>query len=785
MIGERDDVILHLRETKCTIEDAISNLERGKKIRDVRRKEILLSEMKQALSVLAETDNKVVKDLKGEAFDMIRSMGKIIDEASSVNVNPQYNAQQKAEDMMQKVRSLDLDEFLRSLDISVSVQPGFMTSAIEKISDAIILDSPVFNSKQFILEIPERLTSFQPVDYNPKYIDINIYSVSESMIFTPLVLKQLVVEVTGLMPDKGRFVLEERSVWSMLEERKSKIGEDGGCVTVQVRRPSNIFGRISVRVLGSNIVNSPILHQFSYNENKDATAANDTIGVFDMTVNGLDESDLVSLDMTTRRQMLLSAGKQQLLSNPTFPASPAFQGHRRVSKQPNISSVPEAPSLDHHSQLGENILGAVTLPLVEVAPEDCLDEDPHLMLNASKAPSPQSLKCWQKEDSIWDDVPDYDQEDDENSDPHLMLNASKAPPAGADWPTVDPIWNRSSSLLHQSVHQGINQSIWGDDLLDGVDNFDFLTATLEVEEEFKSHEIAMSSSRGAKYCLESPCCVTYLPQRQSFLVTEPAHHRVGLYEGASFQFVCWLEYPQQVGNGRNCYNYPTSVLALDSGYVALVEKDHLHIFDGQVWYLQFIKGEFHGLAEGPSGEIFTLGKNKTQDIVIKKLVRENSQSEPGIRRRAHFKIFGQIKLGVIQTFPDWALLSKARFLTYSQERIFITDLGLHKLYTLNLGTGEQSVSGYMGSKLGQFMRPTGLVADDGGNLMVGDSENNRLVVVNKAGEVVKVVPHSEGLYCFPHDLVRVDNSLLAVYMAGREGKQGVIVRYKVVPAGKR
>jgi len=780
MLGDCDNVIPYLKATKCAIEDAMGNLERGKKARDFRRKEILLTEMKQVLAMLSETDNKVVKDLKGEAFDMIRSISKVIDE-----VNPQHNAQQKNQFVKDKVKSLGLDEFLRSLDISVSVQPGFMTSAVEKISDAITLDSPVLNSKQFLLEMPERLTGFQPVDYNPKYVDINIYSVSDSMTFTPLVLKQLVVEVTGLMPDKGRFVLEERSVWSMLEERKSKIGEDGGCITVQVRRPNNIFGRISVRVLGSNIVNSPILHQFSHNENKEATAANDTIGVFDMTVNGLDESDLVSLDMTTRRQMLLSAGKQQLLSNPTFPASPAFQGHRRVSKQPNISSVPEAPSLDQHSQLGEsNTLSAVTLPLVESVPEDCQEEDPHLMLNASKAPSPQSMKCWQKEDSIWDDVPDYDQDDDEDSDPHLMLNASKAPPAGADWPTVDPIWNRSSSLLHQSVNQDINQSVWGDDLLDQVDNIDFLTATLEVEEVFKSHEIAVSSSRGAMYCLESPCCVTYLPQRQSFLVTEPAHHRVGLYEGASFQFVCWLEYPQQVGNGRTCYNYPTSVLALDSGYVALVEKDHLHIFDGQVWHLQSIRGEFHGLAEGPSGEIFTLGKNKNQDIVIKKLVRETSQSKPGIRRRAHFKFLGQIKLNVIQTFPDWDVLSKARFLTYSQERIFMTDLGLHKLYTLNLCTGEQSVSGYMGSKLGQFKRPTGLVADDVGNLIVGDSENNRLVVVNKAGMVVKVVPQSEGLYCFPHDLVRVDNSLLAVYMAGKEAEQGVIVRYRVVPAGQ-
>ena len=727
---ELHDLCKNLNGTKWAIEDGVDKLEKGMKVRDLKRKEILLSEMKQVLGLMAETDNRIVKDLKGEAFDMMRSLNRIADDIASLRAilaeNPLYDAQLEFVTIKNKFKSLGLDEFLGSLDISVSIQPVIMTSAFEKISDAIFLNSPELNSKQFFLEIPEKLTSFQPIDNNPEYVDINIYAASESITFTPMVLQKLQIEVTGQMLDEERVILEESSVWSMLEKMKSKILKDQACVTVQLRRPNNIFGKISVSVLGSNIVNSPVLCQFVDNESKAGTLTDETIGIFDMTT-GVDESNLASLDMITRREMQ----HQQLMSSHTFPGSPA-QGHRKISREPSSSSKPQ---------------------------------------------------CWQTEDSVWDDALDTELSDGEDTHPHLMLNASKAPPAGADWPTVDPTWNSNITILSdvlQSVNQDKNQTVWGEKLLNHADNFNFLNGSLMVEDIFKSHKIAVNSRSGTIDCLESPSCMTYLPEKQTFLVTEPSYNRVGLYEVASFQFVCWMGYPEQVGNGRTCYNYPTSVLALDNGYVVLLEKDLLHIFDGQFCHFQSIRGEFHGLTEGPTGEILTISKNRKQDIVLKKLVREVSASMLITDHRSPYILSGQIKLDVIQTFNKWGILSKAQFLTYSQGKVFITDLGLHKLYTLNLTTGEQSESGYMGSQFGQFKQPTGLVADDEGNLIVGDSENNRLVVVNKKGQLVKVVPQNQGMYWFPHDLVRVDNSLMAVYMGTKGDNQGVIVRYRMV-----
>merc|ERR1719318_1043892 len=126
----------------------------------------------------------------------------------------------------------------------------------------------------------------------------------------------------------------------LVEKKKAVVSDDGENITVQIRRPHNMFGKISVELLGSNIVNSPILHKFSSDspDHKNYTLSNDSIGIFDTT--GMDQSDINSLDLTGRQQKVFSVGKH-LLSNPTLPESPAYQPPRKVSRQPNMSAVPE------------------------------------------------------------------------------------------------------------------------------------------------------------------------------------------------------------------------------------------------------------------------------------------------------------------------------------------------------------------------------------------------------------------------------------------------------------
>jgi len=734
----------YLTDIKKDIENGMETLEKGKKSREMKRKEVLALEVRELLTSMTKNDAKIVRDLKGEAFDMLQSINKICDEVNSTKSNV------NVESLNERVLSLGVGEFLKSLNVTVSCNTNLLSSTIDKLSDTVFLNSPVLNPQHLFLQLPEKQGN-----YNCKYVTINIFAASDAIKFTPLVMRNIHIEVEGCTksPDQGKvMLLEETTVLSKIKSTKGSLSQDEDYVTIQVKRPRDGLVRISVKALGSNIVNSPIIYEFNdCHDSKDISQVNDILGLFDTT--GLDDSDLVSLDMTRRRQMLLSLGKNNLLSNPLFPASPAIS--RKVSKEPNISSVPELPTLELVEP--SNSLAVATLPLVNPSreeyddKEEASEDDPHLMLNASKAPSPQSARCWQKEDSVWD-----------NTDTETVEH--------------EPCWSNTSMLpdSHQVGIQDINQTVWGEEVPCMDENVDFLTCSIEVENVFKSQKVAESSSRGATYCLESPCSVAYLPTRQFFLVTEPAHHRIGLYEGSSFQFVGWLGYPSREG-ARRQYTYPTSVLTLSSGCVALLEKDRLHIFDGEVRHLQSIRGVFHGLAEGSGGEIYTLSKNKTGEMCLKKVSKDNSCS------KSRFKICGQIKLSVILTFNDWKPLSKTRFLTYSNGKVMITDLGLHKLYMIDLVTGEQTASGYMGTKVGQFQRPTGVVADEWGNLMVGDSENNRLVVFNKVGQLVKIVPNHQGFFFFPNDLLKVENSLLAVYMATKDSNQGAVVRYKLVP----
>jgi len=734
----------YLADIKKDIENGMEAIEKGKKSREQKRKEFFATEVKQLLAVMAKNDADIVRDLKGEAFDMLQSINKICDEASLMEMGRNVNV----DSLKEKFESLGVGEFLRSLNVTVSSNTDLLTSTIDRLSDAVFLNSPILNPRKLFLQLPEQQA--QSGNDNCKHVTINIFTATDAIKLSPLVMRNLYVEVEGCSPSLGKIMLEEATILSKIKSMKGSVSEDGDYMTIQLKRPRDGLVKISLKALGSNIVNSPVFYEFSNcHDKKDVSQANDTLGLFDTT--GLDDSDLASLDMTRRRQMLVNMGKNILLSNPSFPASPAI--YRKVSKEPNISSVPELPTLELEPN---NSLAAVTLPLANPVREEDKDEegsedDPHLLLNASKAPSPQSARCWQKEDSVWD-----------NSENETVEH--------------EPCWSNTSMLpdSRQVGIQDINQTVWGEEAPDQDDKVDFLTCSIEVENVFKSQKVAESSSRGATYCLESPCSVAYLPTKQSFLVTEPAHHRIGLYEGVSFQFVGWLGYPSKEG-ARRQYNYPTSVLKLDSGCVALIEKDRLHIFDGEVRHLQSIRGVFHGLAEGSDGEIFTLSKNRNGEMCLKKLSKEKSDS------KAKFKICGQIKLRVVQTFEDWQLLSKTRFLTYNDGKVIITDLGLHKLYFIDLVTGEQTASGYMGSKVGQFKRPTGVVADEWGNLVVGDSENNRLVVFNKVGQLVKVVPNYQGHFYLPNDLMRVENSLLAVFMASNDSHQGAVVRYKLVP----
>ena len=445
-------------------------------------------------------------------------------------------------------------------------------------------------------------------------------------------------------------------------------------------------------------------------------------------------------------------------------------------------------------------------PILEAAEQSCffpseesLLEDPHLMLNASKVPTPQ--KSWPKADSVWDSVDiehdgqdiieDYrecdiaavtlpitrevkDSEFNKSclrsyyEDPHLMLNASKAPSPQSDWSKEDSIWDWGFEQSPTKVSsEDFNHTMWEIETETKRHNKFDLKKSFEIDDIYETHAVTSSSRRGTQYCLVSPHSIAY--HQGVIIVTEPDMNRVGCYLDQGFRFYCWFSYPKQFSKTRQQYNYPTSILALANTCLVLLERDRLHILASTGVPIQCIRGEYSGLSEGTKGEIFTLGKNNMGQPVVVKFEKFDSS----------YKVTGQVVITTVQEFENWEVLSKTSCLLYNKGKIYITDEGLHKLYIIDLQTKDQIARGYLGSKPGQFRRPTGLLADDLGNILVSDSDNNRFLVFTEEGKFLKVAQQVDAtrLVC-PQGMIRKHKEVLAVFRGGKEGIKGAVVKFK-------
>jgi len=966
---------------KRAIEVGVDELEDGVKEREAFKRKVILCEMKKLLVQLNEVDKIVVRDLKGEAFDYLRGIRKLSDEIGSLESSLSYtsdygnkNCKKEFEKLKEKVEGLDVDEFTECLKISVEAHPSSLTLSLEKIADSVVLESPILKPKSLSL-----LLISEPEIPHPNYIEVNIVSKDK---FSTLLLKKTMITMTDGQNGTGSKVFDECSVADKIEKKKAELSEDGKVVLIQLQRPSSSIVNISVHLLGSNIVNSPISYKFPgevFDKNavkSNLTLGNDSIGIFDMT--GTDMETNVD---TEGQKINFLPGKQNLLSNPPYHPSPSYGTQKgrpllhsvvpsklndttpfdpnptyastmrgtvtasnlagALSKMPaqgdekevrlsdhgssrmdesdisilapskNSASIDEmqrslsgsesgagdksATNLDRsaqqHNKSAMNLDKSVTFapqtqvvevlstpqvtanngnarflvaqgqtkpwdgrpgktirrldkddkevetddglwelaevdeenvdeeyestnisclpPPLEAAEQSCffpseesLLEDPHLMLNASKAPTPQ--KCWPKADSVWDNI-DMDMKNDEDviddyrecniaavtlpivqknkddesnkscrdsfyEDPHLMLNASKAPSPQSDWSKEDSLWDWGfeQSPTKWSSHKDLDHTMW-DIEAEGKHHskFDF-KESLEIVEVHESQAVTTSSSRGTQYCLVTPHSIAY--HQNVILVTEPEMNRVGCYLYQGFRFYCWLNYPKQFAKTRQQYNYPTSILAMSNTCLVLLERDRLHIFASSGVPMQCIGGEYRGLSEGPKGEIFTLGKNSLGQPVVVKFKKLGSS----------YKASGQIVITTVQEFNNWEVLSKTNCLMYNKGKIYITDEGLHKLYIIDLKTNEQVTRGYLGSKSGQFKKPTGLLADDLGNIMVSDSENNRFLVFSEDGKFLKDVQQKDVTRLgSPQGMVRKKEEVLAVFRGDKEGINGTVAKFKV------
>ena len=290
------------------------------------------------------------------------------------------------------------------------------------------------------------------------------------------------------------------------------------------------------------------------------------------------------------------------------------------------------------------------------------------------------------------------------------------------------------------------------------EEFDFVRGC----EEIASYGNIPTDTNPALVC---PHDIAYIPQRHCFLVTEPFKHRIGIYEAETFKFVDWLPHPKSYKR----YERPRSILSTASGRVFIVVRDKIEILDDKLNGYQFRTGFFCGLAEGESGEIFTMSylRFKQAHFILRLSVGPNS----------FYKFTGQICLSVIGTFDNFKY-SRPSSLIYSNKKLFITDEGIHKFYLVDLVTGGQKAFGHFGSGPGQLVRPTGIFPDDNGHLLVADGKK-RLQVYSKSGHFIKVAVEDESLERL-ESIRRFKDFLIVMKSSTKESpRSGRVIWYRV------
>ena len=766
LIDELEGMARTLFQEKEKMNVCVKRLVEESDKRDDERKRILLKEMKLVLAKLKVVDENVVKEFKVDAYDKSQEAAQVFEEINALQCaiqNQPCNKEKFREDLQTlkiKAENLDLGFLANSAQLrtDTTLKEGIEDTKIrDSYKDVIFPSSVTLNPKQFIVHCPK-----DNEDTSKKDFTILILHPDKAVLSRSLTLQKLKIVVTDL----GRKMsIDQTSVYEKLLQNQAKVENSGQVcqVTFTVPRMKNKT-EVSVLIFGTNITYSPIVVD-SYqaiSEQGNVSVGNTSIAIFDKTVEGLDSSDLNSLDLTARRMLQerslstsmkkasrgpsMSTVVEESISNidlirPKLQTQPSIRPILKPSllvQDPpgSASNSPFAPKSGLASTMKGDLWGpnipnnfddttasrrlvidesaqdppdahSVTACIPDKVEEDSL-EDPHLMLNASKAPSPTSANRSIRPDPCWG----------ENYEPAVKKGHS-----------FDP----NTSLLPDYTAMA-DVTMWEEEIKTQTSRFNLARGDLVAEAVLKNRSVAPSYSqkslREKKY-LREPRSVAVVSQLGILLVTETAFNRIGIFTESDLKFYDWFKYRDDP------WRSPTNILC-SGDTLAIVETGQIVLFsleDRLCRFKALILGIFHGLTSGPLGEIISILETKGEDS---KQSHWLASIRPGSRKITE-KV--PLDLQLSSASPATTLFlssSNSATLLASHHKIAVTDSVHHRLVEVDLDTMDTRTTGFLGSQFGHFNTPAGVAWDDEDNILVADSKNNRLVLFNRDLKMVKV-----------------------------------------------
>jgi len=190
------------------------------------------------------------------------------------------------------------------------------------------------------------------------------------------------------------------------------------------------------------------------------------------------------------------------------------------------------------------------------------------------------------------------------------------------------------------------------------------------------------------------------------------------------------------------FKRPSDMFTLSTGDFVVRDDLGLHLFTDKGDFIKYL-GQGHidkcyGVTEDEKGQIVTINSAKAFPNS-----KPGSKGRGGLTEVGESDIFcidqktGAVvkRIEMVDIVEDKAK-SKCRFLNYYKGKVFVVDLGLDCIYTINMDGNHAEMFGKTGSGRGEFTDPAGLILDDFGNMIVADSRNHRLQIWSSKNEYV-------------------------------------------------
>ena len=318
---EWEKVFSKMNTKRQNIFTRLYNLDKDAGKREMKRKEVMLREMKLVLAQLGETEKTLVTELKAEAMDKVglvnklsEKIGKLSDEitllAKNNDIGRISRLNEDLESLKTQLAAVDLDFLEKSLDIQLNDN----STAVEyeavrsQYRNLIFYSAGNLSPRNFLAGLDK--VTLVGTGGREDRIQFSIFHVDRAALSQEFILKQLMVIVSGKGPDGSTLVHEKVSVFEKIRRQEGQLLPESasqsavGQVLVTVRLHESPV-EISLKLFDCNIVGSPCTPGnpgfHLPKESVGPVSSDQSLALFDATSRDLGSHDLTGLDDTDRR----------------------------------------------------------------------------------------------------------------------------------------------------------------------------------------------------------------------------------------------------------------------------------------------------------------------------------------------------------------------------------------------------------------------------------------------------------------------------------------------------